>query len=348
MMKLRILPWLAPAVLLLTVAGSVHAPAQGQGQGAKPEGHVRVMTYNIQWFSEDANPQRIANLKSILDTARPDVVGLQEIQSIRALRQVFGSEWEIAGQDDARQNQELFIAVRKPYKIEKWELVFPSPTLDFAFPGNRDVLKATISTPDDKELVVYVNHFKSRRGGRMQTDSQRVMAAGLLAAYINAQTDKNEVVLGDFNDAPNDQAPNVLASGDLLTPGGPKPIERLLVNLIRPLADQDYVTIGLGDLYGGQRTFRPVSPGAKADNDRLRGKDYNFPGDVKVFQTCFDQIFVNPELATRAQVPVIYSNADSIRGDSGQTTIEGDRVIYTRKGTQASDHQPVYVDLNLR
>ncbi len=306
------------------------------------------MTYNVEWFSEDANPGRVSNLKAVLDETAPDVVGLQEIQSRKALGQVFGGEWQIGMTDDPDDAQELAIAVRKPHVLVSSEMVFPGPTFEEFFPNGRDALRAVVQTPSGRRLIVYVLHLKSRRGGRMQTDFQREGAAGLLAAYIAARPDeRNVVVLGDLNDTPNDRSARILATGDLTVPAGDaKPPRWLLQNLMTPLWDEDYVTIGVSSLFQGSALV-PRVPGAKADSDRLRGVDYRFPDDVRVRQTLFDQILASPAVAkTARERPTVFAGPAAMRGQGGRVVVEEGRPVqYTEKGDRASDHLPVYVDV---
>src|SRR5262249_30706259 len=160
-----------------------------------------------QWFSEQANPARIAHLRSVLDHLRADLVGFQEIESVRALRQVLDNGWDIAMADDAEEHQELALGVRRPFQLVGSELLFGGRSLDDFLPGRRDVLRAVVQTPEGEALVVYVVHMKSRRGGRRATDWQREGACGLLAAYLHGRPrGENSLVLGDFNDAPDDRS----------------------------------------------------------------------------------------------------------------------------------------------
>lgn len=328
----------------LAVAALWNCTGNAGAQPGRPEGVVRVATYNVQWFSEDANPGRVSHLKSVLKQVNADVIGFQEIQSKRALDQILGSEWEIGIKDDPSENQEPAIAVRKPLSLVSAETVFPDPALDEFFPGKRDVLRCVVQTRDEKQLVVYVVHMKSRRGGRLTTDHQRIGACGLLAAYIHARSDEqNVIVLGDFNDSPSDQSVNILETGDLMAKAGPDQ-PKLLVNLTEPLEAKDYVTESFYEAGGAN----PVVKGAKADNDRLRGKDYQYPQDVNVKQAFFDQILASTQLAKGAGTPKIYAGSDAVTGSPGSTAVTDGKADYKEKGDLASDHLPVFVDLLVR
>lgn len=317
------------------------------------------MTYNIQWFAEDDNPQRLSNLRTILQDIRPDLVAVQEVQSRKALEQIFPpSQWTIGMLDDPREFQEVGIAVRRGLTLVSSEMVFPSPNLDYAFPGRRDVLRAVVRTQDNKTAVFYVLHQKSRRGssltprgmsGRNETDAQREMAAGLLAAYLAAQKDENSIVLGDMNDTPDDRSMNILESGNLLAQGGPvEAANPLMVNLTEPLYREDWVTIDLSRRFLGEPITAQV-PGAMKSNEDLRGKAHRFPDDVPVTQSLFDQILVSPKLRAGAGRVSIFSAPVALRGRNGRTTRDDatGTVNYIEKGDRASDHLPVYVDLKL-
>lgn len=60
---------------------------------------------------------------------------------------------------------------------------------------------------DDVEFTVYVNHFKSKRGGERETAPRRLAQAQHLADLVDAELETNPqaniIVLGDFNDYEN-------------------------------------------------------------------------------------------------------------------------------------------------
>ena len=330
-------------VLSLSILGA--CSRIGQADQTRTQNSLRIATYNIQWFSEEANPDRISNIRAVFKDLAPDLVAFQEVQSLKAAKQIFDESYEIGMLDAPDEQQECGLAVKKPSVLVSTEAVFPEQNLDDAFPGRRDVIRCVVQTPNEKQLIVYVVHMKSRRGGRMQTDSRRQMACSLLAAYIRGRSEeKNVVVLGDFNDNPRDVSLNILESGDLMAKGGTnQSSQRLLVNLSDPLADRDYVTEGVSpnDLSKGL----PIVSGASADNDRLRDKDYQFPQDVKVTQILFDQILVSHSLFLLTSGAHIYAGTRAMAGSLGRTQVTDAGVEYLEKGDRASDHLPTYCDL---
>lgn len=342
---------LRASIAALTLLASGFVCAQTPFPVATSES-TRVMTYNIQWFHAGDDVIRIANIKQILADVKPNIVCVQEIEGKSALQQVFDSSWQIGIMDLPEEFQETGIAVRRPYVLESYDLVFRGKELDFAFPGSRDLFRSVIKTPAGKTLVVYSHHMKSRSGGRLQTDAQRQMAAGMIASYIENKKDENVILAGDMNDAPNDACANILESGNVLAKGGDEKKYDLLANLTEELSDNDYVSIGLHDLYTGGGISAKVT-GAKADNDRLRGKDYRFPADVKVPQTFFDQIFCSPNLYARGGKAYVYDHAPALKGTRGRVKVSenattGARTVeYLEKGSLASDHLPVFADIQI-
>ncbi len=307
---------------------------------------LRFMTYNLEWFSEGATLQRVNNISNVLRSTRPDVVGLQEIQSKKALEQLFNEEWTVVCQDEVDEDQEPALAVRKPLRVESFGNLFRSKELDEAFPGKRDVLRAIVVTPQGEKFSVYVLHNKSRGGGRLKTDPQRQMAMGMLATWIANHPAEQHVVLGDLNDGPDDVSVNILETGDIRAKGGRVPSSQpLMLNLMEPLYDKDAVTHGLSHRFKGQ-PVEPYIKGAKNENERWRGKEYRYPDDVLVEEIMFDQILMSPSLAARAGSPMIFAGAEALIGEAGRTSKDANgRAVYTTKPTRSSDHLPVYVDI---
>ncbi|MFN7171340.1 MAG: endonuclease/exonuclease/phosphatase family protein [Fimbriimonadaceae bacterium] len=336
------------SALVASVGMAIASPSIWEPKPANP-GFTRVMTYNIEWFGEDANPDRIQNLSQIFSDIQPQVVALQEIQSKKSLEQIFDDEWEFVMEDNSNEFMELAVAVKKPYKIENWEMVFPNRALNYFFPRNRDVLRAVIKSPNGETFTVYCLHSKARVGGRATTNPQREGAKAMLAAYIRATNEQNVVVMGDLNDAPDDRSVQILVTGNMnAQPGFTEPEKSFLVNLMDNLWRQDAVTYGLYTKFDG-KPIPPVASGARADNERLRDVDYRYPQDVEVTQIMFDQILVSPPIFRRGvEGPWIYSLPPAVQGKPGRTRIVDGQVRNEFKGDQASDHLPVFADIRLR
>lgn len=334
--------------LLVVLTGGQSASAQAL---PREPAATRFASYNIQWFSEDSNPGRLLNLKTIIERLDAQVICLQEIQSKKALEQIFNQDWQIAIADLPTEDQETAVVVKKPLKLIESGLIFTTKDLDYAFPGGRDVMRAVVETPSGEKFTVYSIHAKSRRGGRIPTDLQRQMAAGMLSSYIKWKGEPNVVVAGDFNDSPYDLSLNILETGILNSTPGALPADATpnLINLFESIYSNDGVSIGLQDKYEGTDMIPRVN-GAAAENEKFRGKVYRYPQDLAVTQTLFDQILVSTELKKKFANKVgIYSRAEALRGTLGRVRRDNATGVttYLEKGSLASDHLPVFADFNL-
>lgn len=308
----------------------------------------RAMTYNIEWLSEDAHPKRVEALQTIVGKIQPDIVAVQEVQSLAAVRQIFPeSEYQVVMLDDPREPQETAVLVRKPLKITNWKMLFSGEEFEVFFPGRRDGLRAEVQFPDGQKVYVYSLHWKSRGGGgRLATDPQRQGAAKLLANDIKSLGSARILAMGDFNDTPDDVSVNILESGDARATGGRFASDKpLMVNLCEPLYRENYVTIEMSRRFIGD-PVQPVVPGAFRENERTRGINYRFPEDVQVTQTLFDQILVSPTLhSSYAGITTIFCEPVALRGNGQRVQMDDQRnVRYLEKGSRASDHLPVYAD----
>jgi endonuclease/exonuclease/phosphatase family metal-dependent hydrolase len=275
----------------------------------------------------------------VLQHLDADLFAFQEVADVAALRKVLPQAYEIVMTAEGGKGQNLAVAIRAPVQLVSEPVpLFEGPLYDEAFPDQRDPMRLYLHIPSIGTVAVYVVHFKSRSGGRATTEPRRIAASSLLAAWIRSRGDKNVIVLGDFNDTPDDASLNILETGNLLAVGRienePDPF---LVNLCEPLAAEDYVSIEVQQLYRG-KPLEPIARGAREDNDRLRGKDYEYPKDVLVQQALFDQILVSPNLSRRVEGrrAKVYAGEDALRGMASGRRGEG---------SLASDHLPVYADI---
>jgi len=339
--------FIALCVLVALAAMAVRKILEGNaGVVAPPEsGSIRVATWNMCWLLEATGGDRIRKVKSVVQSLQPDVLAMQEVESRKALRRVLSSEYEIAMADDPREDQELALAVRKPVVIVGSKLLFADSKHNYAFPSRRNLLRVQLRTPDGGEIFVYVVHYKSRGGGRLDTDPSRIAASRLLLDYLRSRKEQNVIVLGDFNDTPGDTSVNILESGEY--DGLSKGSHDYLFNLMQTMYDNDYVTQGYFRMFRGA-AVNPKVRGAKADNDRLRGINYQFPRDVNVTQALFDQILVSKKIESRVGDAHIYFGKDALSGMEGRVKRNNSGVaIIEKQGTLASDHLPVFVDINL-
>ena len=309
---------------------------------------VKVATYNIYWLDDGISDARRDRLKQVIQELDADIIGFQEIQSRAALENILPDEYEIGILDDEDELQELAIAVRRPFEIVTLKMVFPDEVRDQAFPRKRDLLEAYVEG-GGQLFTVLVHHAKSRSGGRMQTDERRVLASTMMMQFLTSRVKQDQVILlGDFNDNPDDQSLNILEYGALDAQGGvDKEPDTFLYNVTESLLEKNYCSYGYNYLYDDLKepTFDPVVQGAREENNKWRGKEHDFMQDVKVKAILFDQILVSQNLKDRLMDRGVFTGASAVVGKRSRIRFEGDELKYVTRGDFASDHVPVWAVL---
>ncbi len=354
--SIRKFTWLASGVISIVIAGcefrySVDGKPVAEWPDADlPTGSTdipvaRVMTYNIKYLAADAAGagNRIEKLRTIVDEISPTVVAVQEVDDRAAMQQVFPEgDWLIVIDDDSRDKQDLAFAVRRPWKLDGIAEDLDADDENFLaegkmnesfFPNRRDALFINVLAPDGSSAFTAVNvHAKARVGGREKTEPRRNGAAQVLVeAFRTELKGRNIVLMGDFNDAPDDVSLNILESGDPEAGAGDnEAVGSFMVNLAQPLWEQNRVTLGADSNRIDRSTglLNNVFPTARERNIKGRGRSTN-TGPI-----LFDQILVSSRLRT-AVVP------DSIQIYCKPIALEG-------KGfSKPSDHLPVFADIDL-
>lgn len=324
-------------------AGNTTATASQTSGG---EGYTaRVMSYNIQYFNTDAtnHGNRIGKLQQILADINPDIVAVQEVEDRAAMELVFPpDQWQILIDDDSRDRQDVAIAVRSPWKItnapvdldaDDAHFLAPGSANESFFPVRRDALFAKVATPDGRPaFTVICIHAKARVGGRANTDHRRVGASKKLVELFDSRLDGDNIVLmGDFNDSPDDVSLNILETGNPSANAGPNPWpSNYMVNLFQPLWEQGMVTEGASNrrLEKGTGLINNTYSDARSRNNRLRGRDAG-TGPIM-----FDQILISKALAPGDSPVVghIYRKPIALTGPGF---------------SRPSDHLPVYADVQI-
>ena len=322
---------------------------------------LRVATYNIRWLSSatthcgsvavtDVREQtdqfgtRLTRLRTIVEALNADVIALQEIRDRKALELIFGTDgrWTLVIDDDSSDCQDLALAVRKPLTVagatdnklnaDDEHFLFEDASGTY-FPGSRDILDVEIRLPGDSETVhVLVHHAKSRSGGRAKTNDRRAGASKLIVQRLKQDfADKYYVLLGDFNDGPDDQSLNILEAGD----GSVKAkmensAGAFLINLSESLVAQDVVSHGRSWSNVSDGKIDLVQPGSRQKNfDGRNSNAYDHTLDVLL-----DQILV-----PRNVHPFYVQGSIRVFDDSVGVSGQGD--------ARASDHLPVIADFQI-
>ncbi len=315
---------------------------------------VRIATYNIRWLSAetvhcgsvqvyDVRTQdgRLNRLRQVIRDLDADIIGLQEIRDRAVLELVFTEgNWTLVIDDDSGECQDLALAVRHPFTVrgatnnrldaDPEHFLFPNAADNNAFPDRRDVLCVEVVMPDNAgSLHVMVHHAKSRSGGRSTTNPRRVAAARAMVEVLERDFHEARfILLGDFNDNPDDASLNILETGN---PNATAEMEdeagTFLVNLTEPLNAAGHVSYGrtATDVHNGR--INTIDSQSRQRNYSHRNDNSN-TGDI-----LFDQILVPPHVYEHYAL-------GSVTVFDLPVAVEGQNY------TMASDHLPVYADFN--
>ncbi len=265
------------------------------GHSVAQQTEVKIATYNIYFLDDGIREEREQNLQRVIRELDADIIGFQEINNPAALENILPEEYEIAMVDDPDEVQDLALAVRPPFRIESYRHVFPDPDYNDAFPRSRDLLQVEVGN-HNLEFVVLVHHAKSRRGGRSHTDPRREAASKHIVAYIKKNLSGEKIILlGDFNDNPDDRSLNILEYGKFDARGGIDRIaDTFLFNTTEELASKDYCSYGYSYIYENIEadTLALKVERTRRVNNKWRGKEYDF-WDLEIKANLFDQILVS-------------------------------------------------------
>ena len=210
--------------------------------------------------------------------------------------------------------------------------LFPDADDNSAFPNRRDLLFAEFQPMGSSEsFFVMVQHTKARYGGRHTTTPRRVENARQLVLALRERfADDTYVIVGDFNDSPDDAALNILEEGDLIAPAA---IENhpgaFMINLTEPLWAQGQCTWGHNTtaIRSDGQTVELIDTGARVANFAERNSD----SDSFYSKNLFDQILIGRTMKDH----YIADSIEIFNGSAGVRNGSRDR---------ASDHLPVYAD----
>lgn len=312
---------------------------------------IKIAAYNIYFLDDGISPARKAHLQTVFRQLDADVVACEEIENPAALKNILGDTYQIAMIDDPNEVQELALAARAPFKIKSQKYVFPGYRYDFEFPRSRDLLQVTVEGYG-REFIFLVYHAKSRRGGREKNDPIRQGASKLMLRYLKSpeMAGKNIILMGDFNDNPDDRSLNILEYGDPNARAGiDTKDDTFLFNTTEQLLEKDEGSFGFNFLLENTQKefFDPATPGSRAENNRWRGKTYDYMKDVKIKITLLDQILVSMNLKPYVTGVGVFNHTSAVRGDRSRIKFVDGQLVYKHRGAFASDHVPVWMTLDL-
>jgi endonuclease/exonuclease/phosphatase family metal-dependent hydrolase len=185
-----------------------------------------------EWNQEKLT-QKFKNLSKVIMTMKensgPDILGVEEVEHkalLDSLVQTYLSKekYKVA-YSESPDNRGIDCGLI--YNSQIMEVLEVS-SLYIKLPDNyptRTILCVTLSLYGHDTIVVYVNHWPSRRGGLQESEDNRIAAAKVLRKSISEKLklnpDRKIVAVGDFNDEPENKSlyDGVYAKGDSCSSG---------------------------------------------------------------------------------------------------------------------------------
>ena len=146
---------------------------------------------NTKTWNKRAFYTKLKNISKVINDLKADIIGLQEIESDEVLKLLQKKCHYKYRYFIKKRNSAIGIGLLSNYPILKKEKILVKK-FDYAI---RDILKATILI-DNKPLIIYVNHWKSKRG----SEKNRIASALSLKKDIdNLPPYTDFIILGDLN-----------------------------------------------------------------------------------------------------------------------------------------------------
>jgi len=180
---------------------------------------------------------------------------------------------------------------------------------------------------ENMTIFVLVCHGKSRFDGRQVSEYRRVSAARKILQKLDQEFgERHYILMGDFNDNPDDKSLNILETGDRDAPAGPETDDGpFLINLTEPLLVEGHVSHGRTSWDIANGRVNTIDPDSRRRNNDMRGTNQH-SGDI-----LFDQILIPPHMRDFyvAGSAKVYDDTVAVRGNGT---------------TRASDHLPVLAE----
>lgn len=209
----------------------------------KPLGTWTLASYNVQDFfdttddpnADDLRPtenqlqNKLTRLGRALHILDADVVGLMEVETLGILRRLnkdaLGAlgyrEMVLIEGNDPERGIDVALLSRFPVTQTVSHAVetFPGADGQTRRLFSRDCLECRLALPGGETLVVLVNHFKSKRGGEVESEPLRTAQAARVRAIAEELLPRFPLlaVVGDLNDTSDSRALAPLLQASPLT-----------------------------------------------------------------------------------------------------------------------------------
>jgi len=168
----------------------------------------------MEW-TEDRLDKKMYNLARVIrmmnDYRGPDILGVCEVENEAVLEELVSRylsdhDYKIAYLESPDNRGIDNGLIYKSNKFKLLNVQADTVHLDDGWP-TRLIFGANLLTNENIKITVFVNHWPSRRGGQIESESSRIAAAQTLRNSVDRifHTDSiaNIFIIGDFNDDPN-------------------------------------------------------------------------------------------------------------------------------------------------
>ena len=178
-----------------------------------PNDDAEFLPNSANAWNGERYKSKLRNMAQVIDSIAPDILGLVELENafvledLRANSVVMKGRFEIAH----RESPDLRgIDVALMYNAELFRIsgIYMIPiTLPDGY-ATRSIMRVhLVEKGTGDSLAVFINHWPSRRGGAASAASRMAAAAALLHNIQSTYNlPNNYILLGDFNDDPEDKS----------------------------------------------------------------------------------------------------------------------------------------------
>ena len=175
--------------------------------------------YSMRGWNRERYEQKLFNIYKTLVAAggwqMPELVALAEVENRRVLEDLldktplYRAGYQIIHQnsEDKRGIDLAILYLPERLQIEDTSFI-PIRFPDAPDSRTRDILYVKAQMAEGQNFHLYVNHWPSRYGGGRSSESRRIHVAGVVRKHLDALYQKEPsaycIVLGDFNDSPED------------------------------------------------------------------------------------------------------------------------------------------------
>ena len=149
---------------------------------------------NTSWrWNQSTYHQKLKNISKVIVDMDPDMIALEEIESLRALKdlraqlQRSGSYFPYYAITNTKQTT-VKVAILSKFPLQTQDI---RVTASYRY---RNILEAKVRLGRE-DLYIFVNHWKAKSG----PESRRIVSAKALKKRLNRLGEINYILLGDFN-----------------------------------------------------------------------------------------------------------------------------------------------------